>query len=224
MYFRIKAVVENPAARTEDLVREINLDPALTLRVLRLVNSPLYATAGKVETVLRAVHILGHRAIHDLVLATSVTAMIARRNFGEFDMDSHWRHSLMLGIIARSLGARQKLVDRERLFVEGLLSRLGLVVMHERIGALASVVSRHASTKGIALHHAQRSFLGCHFAEVGAALMCKWQLPHSIANAVLHHLEPIVVGEAADVSILRLAAQLGDCVEGCASVLSLTEN
>ncbi|MBM3394687.1 MAG: HDOD domain-containing protein, partial [Betaproteobacteria bacterium] len=63
VYFRIKAVVENPAARTEDLVREINLDPALTLRVLRLVNSPLYATAGKVETVLRAVHILGHRAI-----------------------------------------------------------------------------------------------------------------------------------------------------------------
>ena len=214
VYFRIKAIVDNPKSQASELVRELGTDPALTARVLRVVNSPLYGMSGKVETLLRAVTILGIRAIHDLVLATSITGMLARKAVGELDLRSHWRLSLAIGLIARSLGQALRFVDKDRMFVEGLLSRLGEIVMHDRIGAIASVVSRHAQSKGLALQRAQYSFLGCHYGEVGAALLRKWQLPESLCNAVAKHPDPVQDAEAADITLLRLAANLAPMVEG----------
>lgn len=213
VYFRIKAVVDNPDSQVTDLVREVSTDPALTARILRVVNSPLYRTGGKVETVARAVKVLGTRAIHDLVLATSVTGMITRRALGELDLRTHWRESLAVAMVARALGEACRLVDRDRLFVAGLLSRLGQVVMYERIGTIVSVVARHASAKQLPLHRAQRSFLGCHFGEVGAALLRKWRLPESLCGAVAAHLDAPAAQETPDVGLLRLAAALAPRVE-----------
>lgn len=221
VYFRIKAVVDDPSSQVSDLVRELGTDPALTARVLRVVNSPLYRTGGKVETLLRAVSVLGTRAIHDLVLATSVTGMITRRALGELDMRLHWRTSLCIGMLARGLGETVRLVDRDRLLVEGLLSRIGEVVMYERIGAVAAVVARHAAAKRLPLQAVQRSFLGCHHGEVGAALLRNWRLPAAFCNALAGHLEPFVSGEPADVSLLRLAAMLAPAIDDASLIAGL---
>lgn len=221
VYFRIKAVVDNPGSQIGDLVREVGTDPALTARILKVVNSPLYAMSGKVETLLRAVNVLGTRAIHDLVLATSVTGMITRRAVGHLDMHEHWRLSLTVGLLARAVGTTCRLVDRDRLFVEGLLSRLGEIVIHERIDALAVIVGKHARNKQIALHHAQRNFLGCHYGDVGAALLRKWHLPDAFCDALVKHLDPATEGEAPDVGILRLAVCLQPAVQDAVSPTAL---
>ena len=208
VYLRIKAIADDPKSQANDLVRELSMDPALTARVLRVVNSPLYGMNGKVETLLSAVSVLGTRAIHDLVLATSVTGMLVRRTVGELDLRDHWRLSLTIGLLARAIAQSLRLLDKDRMFVEGLLSRMGEVVIHERIGAVARVVYRHAQTKGLPLHHSQRNFLGCHYGEVGAALLRRWRLPEQICNGIDRYLEPSQAGEAADIAILRLAANL----------------
>lgn len=221
VYFRIKAVVDDPCSQVSDLVRELGADPALTARVLRVVNSPLYRMGGKVETLLRAVNVLGTRAIHDLVLATSVTGMITRRALGALDMRVHWRTSLAIGMLARGLGESVRLVDRDRLLVEGLLSRMGEVVMYERIGAVAAVVARHAAAKRLPLQAVQRSFLGCHHGDVGAALLRTWRLPETICGALAGHLEPLTPGEPADVSLLRLAAMLAPAIDDTALITGL---
>ena len=208
VYLRIKAIADDPKSQANDLVRELSMDPALTARVLRVVNSPLYGMNGKVETLLSAVSVLGTRAIHDLVLATSVTGMLVRRTVGELDLRDHWRLSLTIGLLARAIAQSLRLLDKDRMFVEGLLSRMGEVVIHERIGAVASVVYRHAQTKGLPLHHSQRNFLGCHYGEVGAALLRRWRLPEQLCNGIDRYLEPPQAGEAADIAILRLAANL----------------
>ena len=223
IYFRIKAVVDDPKSQAGDLVRELGTDPALTARILRVVNSPLYAMRGKVETLLRAVSVLGTRAIHDLVLATSVTGMITKRIIGHLDMREHWRQSLATGLVAQGIGQTCQWVDRDRLFVEGLLSRIGEVVMHERIGAVAVVVSKHALSKALPLQVAQRNFLGCHFGEVGAALLRKWQLPETLCAAIAGHLESRVEGESADVGMLRLAAALAPAALDSASHTEIEE-
>lgn len=223
VYFRIKGVVDNPTSQATDLVRELGNDPALTARVLKVVNSPLYRAGGKVETLLKAVNVLGTRAIHDLVLATAVTGMITRRNLGELDVQAHWRTSLAIAMLARRIGESLRLADRDRLFIEGLLCRLGQLVMYERIGAVVSVIARHAAAKQLPPQIAQRNFLGCHYGAVGAALMRRWQLPASICDAIEHHLEPATANEATDVGLLRLATALVPYVENPESDTVLDE-
>lgn len=213
VYLRVKAVVENPVSRSQDLVQELSNDPALSARVLRLVNSPLYGRGRAVDTLRSAVEILGNRAVHDLVLASSVTAIKPDGDEAHLDMTRHWRESIKIGVVARALGVQHKMSERERLFVEGLLSRIGVVVMHDRIGAAAAVVARHANTKGIALHEAQRQFIGCHYGQVGAALLRQWQLPERICLSIEQHLDPAGEDETLDVSVLRLAALLAPELE-----------
>lgn len=213
VYFRIKAVVDDPGAQVTDLVRELSTDPAMTARLLRVVNSPLYRLGGKVDTVQRAVNVLGTRAVHDLVLATSVTGMVTRRALGDLDMRTHWRESLAIAMMAQALGEACRLPNSDRLFVAGLLSRLGQVVIYERIGAIASVVARHALSKRLPSHLAQRNFLGCHFAQVGAALLRKWRLPETLCDAIGHHLDDPLTQPAPDAAMLQLAATIAPAID-----------
>lgn len=206
IYLRIKAVVDSPDAQSGDLVREISTDPGLSGRVLRVVNSPLYARHGKVDSLVRAVAVLGTRSIHDLVLATAVTGMIARKSIGGFDLRQHWRASLLASMVTRAVGEFLRSRDQDRLFVAGLLSRIGELVMYERASGVALVVAKHAQKKKLALHRVQRNFLGCHYGEVGAALLRKWSLPSSLCTAVEKHLDAPVDGETGDVSVLRTGA------------------
>lgn len=208
IYLRIKTVLENPASRSQDLVHELRNDPALSARVLRLVNSPLYGRGRPVDTLRNAVEILGNRAIHDLVLASAVTTVEPSADSGRMDMTRHWRDSIRIGVLARALGVQHKMSERERLFLDGLLSRVGLIVMHDRIGAVAAVVARHANTKGMALHEAQRQFIGCHYGQIGAALLRAWHIPEQVCQSIEQHLEAPGADETLDVSVLRLAAAL----------------
>jgi HD-like signal output (HDOD) protein len=150
--------------------------------------------------------------------------MISRKNVGGLDMRHHWQESLVIAMLARGIGETCRLVDRDRLFVEGILSRLGQVVIHDRMGPVAGVVAKHASAKQLPLYQAQRNFLGCHYGEVGAALLRRWRIPDTICAAVAQHLEPRTDGEPVDVAILRLSLTLAPVVHDPSTDDGLTDN
>ncbi len=206
VYFRVRAALNDGGASPSDLARVLGTDPSLATQILKTVNSPVYGQSRKVETLLRAVSVLGTQAISDLVFATTIMDTLSTGNWHGFDALRHWRLSLMTGMVARALG--RALADRDRLFVEGLLSRVGQLVLQDRIGPVAAAVSVHAQRTQSPLHLAQSNFLGCHYGEVGAELLRRWQLPESICNAIHKHLNPPAADDAADVCILRIAVHL----------------
>jgi HD-like signal output (HDOD) protein len=205
IYFRVRAVIDDPATTVASVAREISADPALTGRVLRTVNSPLFGLSGKVETVMRAVTVLGTQTVHDLVLAAAVTGAFSGATKSPLNMRQFWRMSLLTGLIARGLGKNCGLMDPERPFVEGLLSRVGMVVMAERIGALMAVVTRHALNTGSPRHQAETAFIGCDYAQTGAELLRRWSLPVSIVTSVERHLKPSL-DDPMEILILHAAA------------------
>ena len=75
VYLKVKAVVDDPDAGVADMVQAIEHDPGITARLLRIANSAFFGFAAKVETVSRAVSLLGTQQIHDLVLATSLAGV-----------------------------------------------------------------------------------------------------------------------------------------------------
>jgi HD-like signal output (HDOD) protein len=204
-YLRVRAAIDDPATTLAKVAHEIAIDPVITARVLRAVNSPLFGQSGKVDTVLRAVTVLGTQAVHDLVLATSVTCAFSGVANSVMNMRQFWRMSLLTGLVARGLGKRGGMIDAERLFVEGLLSRVGMVVMAQRIGSLVAVVTRHAINTGTSRHLSETAFIGCNYPQTGAELLRRWKLPESIVNAIEHHLDPNV-DSSDEILILHAAA------------------
>jgi c-di-GMP-related signal transduction protein len=71
---RVNDLIDSGEATNTELERVIASDPALTAKILKFANSSYFGFSGKVETVLKAIAIIGHKELRNLVLATSVTS------------------------------------------------------------------------------------------------------------------------------------------------------
>lgn len=180
---RLQELIARPDTELDDIASVIALDPALTVRLLRLANSPFYNFSGSVETVARAVRVIGMNELYNLVLASSVTQSFAGIPPELVDMPGFWRHSVNTGLLARELGKVCGLKQGERLFVVGLLHNIGKLVM---VGHLPELTREAITLNGYYSSPWEREelVLGYSFADVGAELLKAWGMPEALWELV----------------------------------------
>lgn len=72
IYFRVRDVVDDPDSTMDDLAAVLKLDPAISARLLRIVNSPMYGFSKQIDTITHAVNLLGTQAVSDLVTLATI--------------------------------------------------------------------------------------------------------------------------------------------------------
>ena len=97
IFIRVNEVVNNPRSSLEDVGKVISEDTGLTARLLKIVNSAFYGFPSHIETISRAVTIVGTQQLRDLALATSVIRLFSGIPHDLLDMESFWRHSVACG-------------------------------------------------------------------------------------------------------------------------------
>jgi HD-like signal output (HDOD) protein len=190
IYHRVKQVFDDPEGSVLDLAKVVVADPGITMRVLRVVNSVFYGFPGKVETMSRAVSVLGMQQVHDIVLATTVTAVFSGMRPERMDVARFWRASAMRGLLARAAAKSCGLLDAERLFVGGLLADIGHMVIYMHVPQLAEAALAECRASGTAPELIERELIGCDYAAVGAELLRAWQLPNSFSTAIGAQIDP----------------------------------
>lgn len=206
VYHRIREQLDDPDGSLVEVSRAVSSDPAMTIGVLRLVNSAFYGFGGKIDTVERAVPILGLQQIHDLVLAISVSAVFEGMHPEKMDMQRFWHASMMRALAARMLARTAQNPAAERMFVIGLLADIGHLVMYQIVPDLAEEARHAADTGSEPLDVAERRIVGCDYAEVGAALMDSWRLPSCFAEVIGAQIVPRLGGERTQEATLLLIA------------------
>lgn len=91
---RISEMVNDPRYSASHIGKVISKDAALTARLLRIVNSAFYRFSAKVETVSRAITIVGNRELKDLVLAATIAGVFERISTDLINLDTFWRHGI----------------------------------------------------------------------------------------------------------------------------------
>ncbi|MFZ5594180.1 MAG: HDOD domain-containing protein [Pseudomonadota bacterium] len=187
---RVNEMAENPRYSAADIGKVISQDTALTARLLKIANSPFYSHVSRVDTISRAVALIGARELRDMVLA-----MYAMKTFPDIsselvDMESFWRHNICCGVVGKILAPYCHVLHAERLFVAGLLHDIGHLVMYHKIPELMRVVLRRARDSGIPVEEIEREVLHFDHAQVGAELLRLWRLPESLQEIVGFHHEP----------------------------------
>ncbi|EGK70593.1 MAG: HDOD domain-containing protein [Methyloversatilis sp.] len=190
IYHRVKQVIDDPDGSVIELAKVVAADPGITMRVLRVVNSVFYGFPGKIETMSRAVSVLGMQQVHDIVLATTVTAVFAGMRPERMDVHRYWRASAMRGLLARAAAKSCGLLDAERLFVGGMLADIGHMVMYMHTPQEAEQALVEHRTSGAALDELERNIVGCDYAAVGEALLTEWRLPRSFAVSIGAQIDP----------------------------------
>lgn len=198
-------LTEDEETSVDALASVIERDPALTAKLLRTVNSPLFGITREIRSVKQAVGLVGQRAIRVMALSLSLTEQIDENKCAGFDYEAFWRTSLTTAVAARLIGGAANPDVAEESFVAGLLSQIGRLAAHRVAPDEYKSVLDHREQRGGRLRDAEKAVLGESGAQLGQAMLERWGLPVTICQAVgaaqgegLMELE----GESRDIALI----------------------
>jgi HD-like signal output (HDOD) protein len=133
IYLRIEKVIKDPNSSARHVAAIISQDPNLSVKLLKIVNSAFYGLRQRIDTISRAVTIVGHNQISDLILGTSVMALFSGIPANLMNMNLFWEHSVACGTCARWIAGFRKFPNTESFFVAGLLHDLGKLILFKNL-------------------------------------------------------------------------------------------
>ncbi|WP_018934891.1 HDOD domain-containing protein [Thioalkalivibrio sp. ALJ24] len=194
---RILELTEDPNSSARELVATLERDPVLTVRVLKLVNSPWFGLERPVSSVSRALVVAGLNTLRNLAISITAVGMLPARNDAGMDTRRFLEHSLGVATIARRLARLVEVPEGETTdhFVAGLLHDFGKIVLTRHAGEDYRPVLAAAAGGSAPLQAEEARLLGVDHAELGGLLMGHWRLPGILSGAVRYHHSPDRQGE-----------------------------
>ncbi len=185
---RLAQLLSSPECEMKDLLEAVELDPALTARLLRVANSAAYAARSPARSIRDGIVRIGSGALLTLAIGSAVrkTMSDAVPVYG-LDEDALWRHSVAAALatetLAESLGVR---VPPET-FAAALLHDLGKLILGRHA---AELLGRALPIGALEQVEAELEQLQTSHAEIGAMVAQRWNLPERIVLAIRHHHDP----------------------------------
>lgn len=210
---RIAVLCTDPTASARDLAKVLQLDPSLTTRVLKQVNSSFYGLSATIRTVTHAVVILGFQEVKNIAMAVPVAKFFQdNKNAPGLDIEALWNDTIIVSCIARALSYHIQYPIPEQVFVSAMLSRSGMVVLNTILGdAYRKVVQ--AAPQADAIPQLERTVLGITHVEVGEKMAEKWHFPPELQEAISHQYDPIRNGKVlTEPGLIYLARNLLDAL------------
>ena len=207
---KVLEVCNNPNTSPGDLNKVISLDPVLTGKVLKLINSAYYSLPNQVASLTRAIIMLGLNTVKNLALSTAILENLGDDgNSTGLSMDDFWTHSICVGVTAKSIASTVGVpaTQRDEYFLTGLLHDLGKIPLNNRFPENYIKSLEFTSLKHLPLYKTEEIVFGINHMEVGQMIAEKWQLNDSMTESLFYHHSPEEAKEENHlmVSIIALA-------------------
>ena len=193
VYVQLKqALAESDEGSLERVAEVVAQDPAIAARTLRIANSAFFGQRRQVETIQRAVSLIGLVMIENIVLAASVFSSFETEDIPGFSHTEFWSHSLACGLIARFV---EEHISRDRKRMEmamlaGTLHDLGKLVLARYYNTTYVEVVGSAQRDEAFVSEKERDLLGVTHSTLGGHLADWWNMPEPIADAIRWHENP----------------------------------
>jgi putative nucleotidyltransferase with HDIG domain len=182
---KILQVVEDERASILDLVNVVQLDPALTARILATANTASYGFRRNVSSLAGAAMALGFNMIKSLAVSVSVFKC-SNRGDCEYQRDL-WHHSFEVAIVASLLAEKTGTVKKEEAFLAGLIHDLGRAILYQLHGDKYVRVFNN----GLAgLLEREEGIFGASHSQVGSWFVDKYKFPKECVLALEFHHDP----------------------------------
>lgn len=206
----ILSLMRSREASMRQIADVIEKDPPVTTKILKVANSPLWGYTGRVESVQRALVLMGLKQVSNIVIAVSLYSTFAKLKPNPlFDRKRFWMHSVGTAQIARKLARAIDLNFQGQEFVAGLIHDLGKMILDQFLGSRFQEIIQKAHEKGIAILEGERAALKCTHAEIGARLLEIWNFPSSYVEVLQYHHFPALADHSRElVAVVSVADTL----------------
>jgi len=212
--FQLNDMVNDPSCSAADIGDVISKDTALSIRLLKIVNSPFYGFPSSIDSIPMAITVMGIRQLRDLTLATCVINKYSKIPSDILDPHSFWAHSIATATAAQLIAKKAKLSNSERLFTCGILHDIGLLIMALAAPAATRQVLELSNDSHKPYHDLQVNVFGFSQGDLGAALIRKWHLPESLIEPIqLQQTNKAATHHPMETAILKVANVIANMQE-----------
>lgn len=218
----LKAVRNDKLALTT-LGEIIATDPALSAKMLKIANSGIFLHSGIINSIPRAMVVLGTDMIKNIALSFVILTDYRNRDQAGFDMERFWKRSVSAAVSAKILSRHLGHRDND-IFVTALLKNIGQLVLAQVKGEEYARLTQFAAISDENLTTLETDTFGFNHCQVGYALLTHWHLPDSICQPMLYQYHPEQAPQSCQTTakLLQLAEMMAALFLDSEAVASVT--
>lgn len=205
-FIRIKELIDDESSTIDDISEVIIIDPALAGTILKLANSSFFNYPGKIDTISKAVLVLGITEVYNLVIAYFTTQAFKSINAEQKYLDDFWEKSVDCALLIKFFGCGLHMPNAERLFILGILHNLGELIVKQI--SPEKVTKCQNGENSCLPWNIQRDVLGFTFGECGAELLKLWQLPYNLVSPIRNQDEEDFSLVSTETQLLHIAKRI----------------
>jgi putative nucleotidyltransferase with HDIG domain len=191
VFQRLVAALHNHDMDVHEVAKIIATDPALTAKLLRLVNSPFYGLPYKIDSIPRAVVMVGARQLSMLAMGATLVTVFKGLPVSLVNMQSFWSHSISTGAASRLLARQIGHTQPESFFVAGLLHDIGRLLLYSQLPKHSLYLLTEAKRRRVSVYSQEKETLGFSHDALGLELLDFWRCPPELTARVAgHHTLP----------------------------------
>ncbi len=182
---KLSRLMEDSRSSVEQMAAVISQDQALTAKLLKMVNSPVYGFPGRIGNVQHGIVLLGINVIRSLIISSAVFDDMNKTMMGL------WEHSLAASIAANVIARTLDMPHPEEYSVMGLLHDVGKVAFAMQLPEAKEEIDAMVRERDISFYEAEIQVLGFSHEKVNDWLCEQWNLPITLRDAITHHHDPM---------------------------------
>lgn len=175
----------------QDVAKEIRQDQILSAKVIRLCRSALFGHKKGVDSIDRALVMLGEKRFLQTVVSASLEDFYPSKGNGySLCKGGLYKHALGMAVVCEGLAESTKKAAPDIAYTAGLLHDIGKAVLDQHVANAFGHFYRRVQTEGVNITAAESELLGTTHTEVGGLLAKRWSLPETLTDVILHHHQP----------------------------------
>lgn len=191
-------IPDSPTVSPKDYERLIIQDTAMSAKVLRTANSPLFGGGGRITTLQRAMALLGFDTVRSICIMVSLQSNSNNKALGvHFSTANYWQHSITVACISKVIATVKRYPKPEEAFLAGLLHDIGKLAIAMFLPSESREIAIRARAENLSDVEAETLVLGeITHEQIGAEVAIRWDLPTLFRGAIEHHHTPQFEPEA----------------------------
>lgn len=188
---QVYELAANSSVSISEVARLVSTDPALSSKLLQIVNSPFYGFIEKVSDVRRAIGLLGLDEVVDISLGLATANIFKASKINQIYNPRYiWLHSMNVAYIAQSLCDDYSRAKKKPIFTISLLHDIGKIFLADNFIYEYKDIHENSLRFNIPLHELEEEVFGTNHAQIGMHIAARWNYPDKMAGIIGYHHQP----------------------------------
>lgn len=189
IFSKLNMLMKDPDTSLDDITELVNTDSSLTVQVLKLSNSPAYASGVSIDTLDEAINRIGFGELFKLVGMAAASQVFTGRNATyNIEGSALWENSLACGLAMEQLAIKADL-DSQEAYTMGLLRSMGKMVIDACVKEDPDY-EKFTNNVTLPITEWEENNFGLTNPTVAGFILISWNFPDIIANTISYQYLP----------------------------------